>query len=362
MAFSVVMPLEIAGEATKYPALFEKMGVAFAGRRCISDEEVIALARNADAVITEGSQRPVTRKIIESLSCCRIIAGTQIGFDTFDIEAAVERGILVTNVPGYCVEEVSDHAMALVLACARQVVSLNEAARQGEWGFGPDSNGIKSVIRPHVDALGGKTLGIFGFGAIGRSLVQKARGFRMRVIACDPFVDSAAAAEAGVEKVDWPTLLRESDFMSIHAALSDETHHVFNRDAFELMKASACLVNTARGGFIDEEALYRALVERRFAMAALDVLEVEPPPDLNRLLTLDNVICTAHSAFYSPRAIEVQWLRPVQEISRVFRGRWPAALVNPAARQRFVERFGPMREPDAEAQALSPPSEGARAG
>jgi D-3-phosphoglycerate dehydrogenase len=348
MAYSVVMPLEIAGEATKYPSLFEQMGVSFTGRRCSSDDEVIALAAHADAVITEGSQRPMPRKVIENLPCCRIIAGTQIGFDTFDIEAAAERGILVTNVPGYCLEEVSDHAMALVLACARQVVSLNEAAKRGEWGFGPNSAHIKGAIRSRVDALGGKTLGVFGFGAIGRSLVPRAKGFRMRVIACDPFVDSAVVAGAGAEKVDWPTLLRESDFLSIHAALSGETRHAFDDAAFAQMKASACLVNTARGGFVDEEALYRALTEGRLAMAALDVLELEPPQNINRLLTLDNVISTAHSAFYSPRAVETQWLRPVREIARVFRGRWPVAVVNPAAKQRFVERFGPMKDPDAE--------------
>jgi len=345
MALSVVMPLDISGESAKYPALFEKMGVDFTARRCTTPEEVVVLARDADAIITEGSQCPIPREVIENLNRCRIIAGTQIGYDTFDILAAAERGILITNVPGYCVEEVSDHAMALILACARQVVALNEAAKRGEWGFGPHSSHIREVIRARMDALGGKTLGILGFGAIGRSLAPKARAFRMRVLASDPFVDAPVGQEAGVEMVDWPTLLRESDFISIHAALTPETRHVFDENAFASLKPTCCLVNTARGGFIDEGALYRALTEDRLAMAALDVLEVEPPAGINRLLTLDNVLCTAHSAFYSPRAVETQWLRPVQEVSRVFHGRWPIAIVNPAARQRFVERFGPMKEP-----------------
>ena len=348
MAFSVVMPLEISGEAAKYPSLFASADVTFTGRQCRTDVEVIALARDADAIITEGSQRPVRRHVIETLNNCRLIAGTQIGYDTFDIESATVRGILVTNVPGYCVEEVSDHAMALVLACARQVVALNDAARHGEWGFGPNSAEIKERIRARMDALGGKTLGIFGFGAIGRSLVPKAKGFRMRVIACDPFIEPSTGAELGVEMVNWATLLRESDFISVHAALTDETRHAFNESAFNSMKSSACLINTARGGFVDEGALDNALSERRLAMAALDVLETEPPSGTNPLLTLDNVISTAHSAFYSPRALETQWLRPVQEVLRVLRGRWPVAIVNPSARQRFVERFGPMKEPESE--------------
>ncbi len=348
MAFSVVMPLEVSGEATKYPSLFAKAGVAFTGRRCWSDEEAVALARDADAIITEGSQCPVPRHVIESLNNCQIIAGTQIGYDTFDIEAATERGILVTNVPGYCVEEVSDHAMALVLACARQVVALNDAAGRGEWGFGPNSAKIKQGVRARMDALGGKTLGIFGFGAIGRSLVPKAKGFRVRLIACDPFIEPSTGTELGVEMVNWATLLRESDFLSIHAALTGETRHVFDESAFKLMKPGACLINTARGGFVDEDALHSALAERRLAMAALDVLETEPPADHNSLLDLDNVISTAHSAFYSPRALETQWLRPAQEVLRVFRGRWPLAVVNPSARQRFVERFGAMKEPESE--------------
>ena len=343
MSYLVVLPMPVVQEAAKYPQRFADMGIDFAGRLCPTEEDVIELARDADAMIVEGSQRPITRKIIENLARCRIIAGTQIGYDSIDTAAAAERGILVTNVPGYCVEEVSDHTMALVLACSRRVVDLNRSVKQGVWGFGPNSSEIKESIRPGIGRLRGRTLGLFGFGAIGRTLVPKAKGFGLRIIACDPFVDAAAAAGLGVELVDWQTLLTQSDFLSIHAAVSPETLHVLNADAFRSMKPTACLINTARGGFIDEQALYGALTSGVLAMAAIDVLTTEPPAE-NPLLSLDNVICTGHNAYFSPESLEEQWRRPADEVCRVLRGEWPTAIVNPQAKERFVQRWGPMKD------------------
>ncbi len=343
MSYLVVLPMAVVHEASKYPGRFSDYGWRFEGRMCPTEDDVIELARDADAIVVEGSQRPITRHIIESLPKCRIIAGTQIGYDSIDTVAAAERGILVTNVPGYCVEEVTDHSMALVLACSRRVVDLNRSVKRGGWGFGPHSTEIKEVIRPGVGRLGGRTLGLFGFGAIGRSMVPKAAGFGLRVIAYDPYADSAVAADLGVELVDWNTLLRESDFLSIHAAYSPETKHVFNAAAFRAMKPTACLINTARGGFIDEEALYDALKAGRLAMAALDVLTVEPPVD-NPLLELDAVVCTGHYAFFSPESFAEQWKRPADEVTRALNGQWPTAIVNPQAKQKYVERWGPMRQ------------------
>lgn len=339
----VVLPMAVVHEAAKYPQRFADMGVDFEGRPCPTEDDVIDLARTADAMIVEGSQRPITRRIIENLERCRIISGTQIGYDSIDTAAATERGILVTNVPGYCIEEVTDHAMALLLACSRRVVALNGAVKSGGWGFGPRSSEIKEEIRPGIGRLRGRTLGLFGFGAIGRALVPKARGFGLRIIACDPHVDRATADELDVDLVDWATLLAQSDYLSIHAAYSPETRHAFNRAAFAAMKSSACLINTARGGFIDETALQEALTTRQLAMAALDVLTAEPPED-NPLLSLDNVVCTGHYAFFSPESFEEQWRRPADEVSRVLRGEWPREIVNPQARERFVERWGEPRE------------------
>lgn len=345
MSHKVVLPLKLSGESLKYPQWFAEQDIEFEARWCPTEQQAIDLAKDADAVIVEGSQRPMTRAIIEGLDRCRILAGTQIGFDTFDLAAASEGGILVTNVPGYCVEEVSDHAMALLLACSRRVVQLHAEVSGGGWGFGPASSRIQGVIRPNIGGLRGKTLGLFGFGAIGKSMVSKARGFGMRVVACDPYADDAVASQEQVELVDLPTLLAESDFVSIHAALTDETKGMFDRAAFSQMKSTACLINTARGGFVNEDDLYDALSQGQIGMAALDVLGAEPPVEVPRLMSLENFVCTGHLAFFSPQALATQWRRPVDEVLRVLNGEWPVALRNPEAKDRHIERFGPMKDP-----------------
>lgn len=343
--FKVVLPLPIGGESAKYPEKFSKLGAYFVSQPCDSDDEFIALARDADAIITVGSIRPVPRKVIEKLEKCRLISNTQIGYDSIDIEAASERGILVTNVPDYCVEEVSDHAMALLLICARRIVELNEAAKRGQWGLSAEGVEIQSRIWSKMSRVRGQTLGLIGLGKVSRALVPKARGFGLRVIAYDPYVSADATKKLRVELVDWERLLQESDYISVHAALTPETRKMLNARAFEQMKPTACLINTARGGLIDEMALYRALREGKIAMAALDVTDPEPPGIENPLLALDNVIITAHSAFFSPTAEAERWHRPVEEVARMMIGEWPKSLVNPQAKPNYVAKWGKMREP-----------------
>ena len=344
--FKVVLPLAPAGESEKYQQKFREMGAEFVGKRCESDDEFIALARDADAIITVGSIRPVPQNIIEHLERCRLISNTQIGYDSIDTAAAAERGILVTNVPDYCVGEVSDHAMALILACTRKVVRLDRAVKKGQWGLSGDAIEIQQHVWPTMTQLEGQTLGIFGFGRVGRSLVPKAKGFGMRIITHDPYIAPEVARQMGVETVGWEELLHQSDFISIHAALTAETRKIFNRDAFKEMKSTACLINTARGGFIDEEALFQTLKEGVIALAALDVMDPEPPDPDNPLFKLDNFISTAHSAFFSPASEAERWHRPVLEVSRVMRGEWPKAIVNPEAKERYIARWGQMKEPD----------------
>ena len=344
--FKVALPLAPAGESAKYPQKFRELGAEFIGQHCGSDDDFIALAKDADAIITVGSIRPVPRKIIERLENCRLICNTQIGYDSIDTAAAAERGILVTNVPDYCVGEVSDHAMSLILACTRKVVRLDKAVKRGKWGLSGDAVEIQQQIWPTMTKLEGQTLGIFGFGRVGRSLVPKARGFGMRIIAHDPYVAPQTAQQMGVKMVDWKGLLHEADFISIHAALTGETRKIFNRDAFAEMKPTACLINTARGGFVDEAALYQALKEGRIAMAALDVMDPEPPDPNSPLFALENFISTAHSAFYSPDSEAERWHRPVLEVARVMRGEWPRAIVNPQAKEKYIARWGQMKEPD----------------
>ena len=343
--FKVVLPLALSGESEKYPEKFRELGAEFVGQHCATDDEFIALAKDADAVITVGSIRPVPRKVIEGLERCRLISNTQIGYDSIDTAAATERGILVTNVPDYCVEEVSDHAMALILACARKIVHLNEAAKKGQWGLSADGIEIQNRIWPKMSRLQGQTLGLLGLGKVSRALVPKAQGFQLRVIAYDPYISPEVAQQIGVELVDLKRLLRESDFLSIHAALTPETRHIMNAEAFDRMKTTACLINTARGGFVDEAALYQALKEGKIAMAALDVTDPEPPDPQSPLLAMNNVISTAHSAFFSPTSEAERWHRPVAEVTRVMRGEWPRAVVNPQAKEKYVARWGAMKEP-----------------
>jgi D-3-phosphoglycerate dehydrogenase len=344
--FKVVLPLALGGESEKYPGKFRALGAEFVSRHCPTDKEFIALASDADAIITVGSIRPVPRRIIEKLEQCRLISNTQIGYDSIDTAAAAERGILVTNVPDYCVEEVSDHAMALVLACSRRIVQLNNAAKKGQWGLSATGIEIQQGIWPKMTRLAGQTLGLLGLGKVSRALVPKAKGFKLRVIAYDPYVSPEMARQMGVELVDWKRLLRESDFLSIHAALTPETRHIMNADAFRQMKPTACLINTARGGFVDEADLYQALKEGIIAIAALDVADPEPPDPKSPLLALNNVISTAHSAFFSPDSEAERWHRPVEEVARIMRGEWPRAIVNPQSKEKYVARWGAMKEPD----------------
>jgi D-3-phosphoglycerate dehydrogenase len=342
--FKVVLPLAIGGESEKYPWKFRELGAEFVAQPCTSDEEFIAFARDANAVITVGTIRPVPRQVIENLERCRLISNTQIGYDSIDTAAATERGILVTNVPDYCVEEVSDHAMALILACSRKIVQLNEAAKKGQWGLSAEGIEIQSQIWPKMSRLQGQTLGLLGFGKVSRALVPKAQGFQLRVIAHDPYVPTETAQQMGVEMVDWKRLLQESDFLSIHAALTPETRHIMNAEAFRQIKPIACLINTARGGFVDEASLYQALKAGEIAMAALDVADPEPPDPQSPLLALDNFISTAHSAFFSPDSEAERWHRPVEEVARVMRSEWPRSLVNPQARDKYMARWGAMKE------------------
>lgn len=344
-SFMVVMPLGLSGESEKYPQRFRELGIEFTNRDCSNDDEVIAFAKSADAVITVGSFRPIPRSIIENLEQCRLISNTQIGYDSIDIESATERGILVTNVPDYCKEEVSDHVMALLLACTRKIVHLNEATRRGQWGLSVDGIEIQKKIWPKMTRLHGQTLGLIGLGRISQTLVPKAKGFQLRIIAYDPYVSPEIGQQIGVEMVSWKQLLNDSDFISIHAALTSETKHIMNTDAFNEMKATACLINTARGGFVDETALYQALKGGKLAMAALDVTDPEPPSPKNPLMALDNVILTSHSAFFSPQSEAERWRRPVEEIARITRGEWPQSLVNPQAKAKYISRWGIMKEP-----------------
>ncbi|MEE8471971.1 MAG: C-terminal binding protein [Dehalococcoidia bacterium] len=312
------------------------VGAVFQGRNCASEDEIIDFARDADAVISPTSIQPFTRRVIESLDRCRIIASVGVGYESIDLPTATEHDICVTNVPDYCLDEVSDHAMALILSCARKISHLNRAIRRGRW---TGSREIRREILPPMFRLRGQTLGIVGMGHIARSLLPKARGFGLRTIAYDPFVSAGVMRSLGVERVDLDRLCAESDYISLHAALTEGNKHLIGRAQFRAMKPTAYLVNTSRGGLVDEEALIEALGEGLIAGAGLDVMETEPPSPDSPLLKMDNVVVTGHTAQYSDESEAELWRRPAEEIALALAGKWPRHVVNPQVKEKFFARW-----------------------
>ncbi len=304
-----------------------------------SEEKIISAASDADAVVPGGVQ-PFTRNVISKLAKCRIIATRGIGYDTYDVKAATDYGICISNNPYEALDPVSDHAMALLLDCARQTPRLDKAVKAGEWHEMPMSTGyIVEKIRPQIRRLRGKTLGLIGFGNIPRVLTPKAKAFGLRIIAYDPYVAPPLAETFGVEMVDLDKLLRESDFVSVHAALTPESRHLLGLEQFKKMKPTAYIINTARGALIDEKALCQALSEGRIAGAGLDPAEVEPIPLDSPLLKMENVILTGHTAASSERSGTLAFRWPMGEVLRVLKGQWPQVLVNPEVKEKFKARW-----------------------
>ncbi len=302
----------------------------------LAEDALVELVGDADAVISV--LEPFNRSVIERLPKCRIITNIGVGYQNIDVQAATDNGICAVNNPWYCLEEVSDHAMALLLTLARRIPMLDKAVRA-------ENSTYQTITAARVDRtfrIRGQTLGLLGFGRIPQTMVPKAKGFGLRVIASDPYASPDVFNEAGVESVDLDTLLKESDYLSLHAALSPATEGMIGAAQFKKMKPTAILINTGRGGLVDEDALCKALSEGEIAGAGLDVTVVEPVAADNPLLELENVIVTGHSAFYSTIATVDQWKFPIQEIARVLSGEWPLALVNPQVKEKFQERFGSM--------------------
>lgn len=344
MSFKVVLTFYAPGIVPTYDELLAKVGADVEKTFCTTEEELVSACAGADAIMALGIRITpgyvFSRGVIEKLNRCRLIALTGIGYDNVDIAAATQKGICVANNPFYCLDEVSDHAMALILACARKLYQLLPDIRGGKWSTQAD---YLTALKP-LHRLSGQTLGLIGFGNIARALVAKARAFGFRIVACAPHVPGVFFDEFKVESVGLSQLLRESDFVSMHTNLTSETRHMMGLGQFRQMKPTAYFINTARGELVDEEALYTALSEGLIAGAGLDVLESEPPQCGNPLLALGNVIVTGHSAYYSEES-QVELFRwPWQEVARVLQGEWPRGLVNPQAKGTFSAKWGPRGE------------------
>ncbi|MEA2064042.1 MAG: C-terminal binding protein [Gemmatimonadota bacterium] len=265
--------------------IFEEAGIEFELFDCKTEEEVIRKCVDAHGILSQYA--PIKAKAIPLLENLKVLSRYGVGVDNLDLDAATAAGVAVCNVPDYCQDDVSTHAMALLLAIVRRVPELADNCASGGWDF--------SLAGP-VPRTAGKTLGLYGFGGIARKLARKALGFEMRVIAFDPYVKQTGME---VELVDFERLLAGSDFLSLHAPLTPETEGVINAETIAKMKPAAYLVNTSRGGLINEADLAGAIAGGRLAGAGLDVLCSEPPQEGNPLVGLDKVIITPHSSFFS---------------------------------------------------------------
>ena len=317
-----------------------------------TEDEFIAAARNADALYAKG--RPITKRMIDGMERCKIIALGSVGVDSVDVAAATARGIPVTNVPDTFIEEVADHAMMLILATFRRLVVQDRMVREGRW-----KEGRPQLLQ--IPRLMGQTLGFIAFGHVARAVAMRARGFGVRMLAYDPYIEElvmspygvvvAASGSSGagktakanlvgsevmgsmspygVEPASLSEVLQRSDIVSMHAPATPDANRMMTAEHFRQMKPTALFINTGRGPTVDESALVKALQEGWIAGAGLDVLEQEPPVPGNPLLTMDNVILTAHVASASARFDPARRRRVGHEISLVLNGRWPRSCVNP---------------------------------
>jgi D-3-phosphoglycerate dehydrogenase len=277
-----------------------------------SQESIARRAADADALLT--TYAAIDARLMESLARCRIIARYGIGVDNIDLDAAKERGIVVTNVPDYCVDEVADHTIALLLTTTRKIVAGDRVVRSGGWGI--------SELRP-IHRLRSRTLGLVGFGHIGRAVSVRANALGLSVKIYDPYIAETATEGLDVQRVDeLDELLRQSDIVSVHVPLVPATSGMFDAEAIAKMKFGAVLINTSRGPIVETAAVTDALRAGRLGAAALDVFDSEPP-DRAAIESLDNLVATPHSAFYSEESIQESQRKAAEAIVDVLQGRAP---------------------------------------
>ena len=284
-----------------------------------TSDAIMKLAKDADGLLVTYAK--ITADMIRQMTKCRIISRFGIGVDNVDIPVATEKGIVVTKVPDYCIDEVSDHAMALLLSAVRKIPMGTDQVHSGTW---------KMPNFVPIHRLRGSVLGLAGFGRIPQLVAPKAQAFGMKVIAYDPYLPKDVFTKAGVEQVDFSTLLQRSDYISVHSPLTPETKGLFNADAFKQMKKGSYIVNTARGPVIDEQALADAIDSGHLAGAGLDVMTTEPPVN-SPLIGKKNVIITPHTSFYSDESLVELQTKAAQEVANVLTGKAARNPVNEVA-------------------------------
>ncbi len=304
-------------------AILERAGARVVALQAKHESDLFDEIRDCAAVMNQYAR--VGAEAIRRMEQCRVIARYGVGVDIVDVDAASEKGVLVTNVRDYCTEEVADHAISLWLTLARQLPAYDKATHQGIWHW---QSGAP------IHRLRGQVMGIVSFGRIGQAIASRARGFGLDIIVYDPFLSDAQVAATGARKVDKAELLALSDVLMMQVPMTPETRHFLSEPEFRQMKRNAILVNTGRGPTIDNKALYKALMENWIAAAGLDDPEEEPAkraswsPGDNPLFTLPNVIVTPHAAYYSEESIRAAREIAASEVARVLTGQKPLNPVN----------------------------------
>lgn len=293
-----------------------KEGAELIAKNCKTEDELIEHIKDADGIIDQFF--PITRRAISYLNKCKVIAVYGIGTNQIDVTAASEKRILVVNVPDYCIDEVATHAVALLLDCAREVTRYNQLVKGGTWAY----MGLK------LHRFCGKTVGIVGMGAIGKLVAKKLSGFDVKLIGYDPYVDSETMSSIGVRKMEIGELFIESDFITLHLPLTEQTRNLISTKLLGAMKPTAYLINVSRGGIIDETSLLQLLNGNRIAGAALDVLAKEPPEDRCPITSHPKTVVTPHIAWYSDESYKELRFKVAQSVADVLNGRTPRSIVN----------------------------------
>ncbi len=284
--------------------------------KCKTEDDLIAQCAEAEGIITQRG--PMTRRVLESFKRCKIITRYGVGVDNVDIRAAADLGIIVSNVPDYGTQEVSDHALAMMLCLTRKIAYANSLVKQSKWDF----RLTHPVYRHQV-----QTIGIIGIGRIGGAMAHKTHALGMKVIAYDPYVAHDAVPDY-VTLVSLEELLQQSDVVTLHCPLTESSRNMLDEKMLRLMKPSAYLVNTARGSIVDEVALDKLLSEKNLAGAAMDVYNIEPAPASHPLLKHENFLCSQHTAWYSEESAMELKRKAAEEVRRVLRGEAPHYQVN----------------------------------
>jgi D-3-phosphoglycerate dehydrogenase len=290
--------------------------------KTVQDEtgkELGRVLRDAAAVIIDADTN-ISPDVLEEMKKCRIIVTASVGFDHVDLKAASSKRIYVSNAPGYCAEEVADHTLGLMIAVTRKILILNKSTREGRWD---DWQAAEPVFR-----LRGRTLGVIGLGRIGTAVALRAKALGLNVIAYDPYIPIGRDVSLGVRSVDYASLLRESDVISLHVPLTEETRHMIGSSEFKKMKNGVFIINTARGAVIDAKALVESLRSGKVAGAGIDVFEKEPPDQDDPLLRIDTVVVTPHTGFLSVESQRDRQTMAVDEVERILRNEAPRSALN----------------------------------